>query len=123
MQHHILEDDQMVTGLFLERLLQSVEVAFPLLFGDGPGREQGLLLLQVALQIGHLHPGHQEPVVGKEQPKNDNQDNTDYLQVAGGDRCPAFFVRYFSAVPDIPLLPVFRGYEGIGFRKLFGAIA
>ena len=28
-----------------------------------------------------------------------------------------------SAVPDIPLLPVFRGYEGIGFRKLFGAIA
>ena len=27
------------------------------------------------------------------------------------------------AVPDIPLLPVFRGYEGIGFRKLFGAIA
>ena len=28
-----------------------------------------------------------------------------------------------SAVPDIPLRPVFRGYEGIGFRKLFGAIA
>ena len=28
-----------------------------------------------------------------------------------------------AAVPDIPLLPVFRGYEGIGFRKLFGAIA
>lgn len=28
-----------------------------------------------------------------------------------------------TAVPDIPLLPVFRGYEGIGFRKLFGAIA
>ena len=27
------------------------------------------------------------------------------------------------AVPDIPLGPVFRGYEGIGFRKLFGAIA
>ena len=23
-----------------------------------------------------------------------------------------------SAVPDIPLGPVFRGYEGIGFRKL-----
>ena len=28
-----------------------------------------------------------------------------------------------AAVPDIPLRPVFRGYEGIGFRKLFGAIA
>ena len=28
-----------------------------------------------------------------------------------------------TAVPDIPLRPVFRGYEGIGFRKLFGAIA
>ena len=28
-----------------------------------------------------------------------------------------------SAVPDIPLRPVIRGYEGIGFRKLFGAIA
>ena len=24
-----------------------------------------------------------------------------------------------SAVPDIPSRPVFRGYEGIGFRKLF----
>ena len=23
-----------------------------------------------------------------------------------------------TAVPDIPLGPVFRGYEGIGFRKL-----
>jgi hypothetical protein len=27
------------------------------------------------------------------------------------------------AVPDIPSRPVFRGYEEIGFRKLFGAIA
>ena len=29
----------------------------------------------------------------------------------------------FPAVPDIPSRPVFRGYERIGFRKLFGAIA
>ncbi len=29
----------------------------------------------------------------------------------------------YTAVPDIPSRPVFRGYEGIGFRKLFGAIA
>ena len=35
----------------------------------------------------------------------------------------ALVIVILSAVPDIPLLPVFRGYEGIGFRKLFGAIA
>lgn len=38
------------------------------------------------------------------------------------------FLDYFEvditpAVPDISSRPFFRGYEGIGFRKLFGAIA
>ena len=32
-------------------------------------------------------------------------------------------IAVYAAVPDISSRPVFRGYEGIGLRKLFGAIA
>ena len=70
--------------------------------------------------------------VGDYESENKLADITDpiwkYLDNKTQDSLLRIFLSFIDsgripAVPDIPSRPVFRGYEEIGFRKLFGAIA